>query len=203
MLVSPQLNWTSADANYSKEISKTNFFKKFILDYHKDAILFWKRYQIHHPFLLDNYPLDKRKGGIPYHRNFSKIGLGTEVAEIVSFVELLNVPTTGNLGNNKKQFFNLMNFKHLQWIDEICNNHSGKVIFIPRSVLRYMKTINKHDKLFDILNSGEQKNSLTYLYSHDQLKIIKSYHFSSASVHKELPLMRKVIDDILEKPTYK
>ena len=74
----------SSDANYSPEISNHSFFN-YILEYQKDSIAFWKKYGCHHPFLLPNYPFNKSTGGVPFHRNFSKVGLGPEYAEYICF----------------------------------------------------------------------------------------------------------------------
>ncbi len=82
------------DANYSEEISYHQFFE-YILEYHVDGVKFWKEYNVHHPFLLENYPFNKTGGGVPYHRNFSKLGYNSDYAEIFSFVELLDIPTIG------------------------------------------------------------------------------------------------------------
>ena len=82
------------DANYSEEISDTPFFER-ILEYHNDGVCFWQRYGVHHPFLLDEYPLNRTKGGVPYHRNFSKLELSADYADQISFVELLDIPTIG------------------------------------------------------------------------------------------------------------
>lgn len=85
------------DANYSPDNSSHHFFER-ILEYHADGVGFWRANGVHHPFLLPEYPFDRRKGGVRYHLNFSKLGFGTDHAEAISFVELLNVPTTGNTG---------------------------------------------------------------------------------------------------------
>jgi hypothetical protein len=51
------------DANYSPEISGHPFFKR-IIEYHEDGVAFWQRRGVHHPFLLDEYPFHKGKGGV-------------------------------------------------------------------------------------------------------------------------------------------
>lgn len=51
---------------------------------------FWKKYGVHHPFLLPTYPLKKNTGGVPYHRRFSWMKLSSDYAPHVSFIELLD-----------------------------------------------------------------------------------------------------------------
>ena len=105
----------SSDANYSEEISNHSFFK-LILEYHEDGITFWKKYGIHHPFLHATYPFKKNKGGVPFHKRFTSIGLTSDYAEYVCFLELLDIPTIGSMSKDKKLFLNLINISHLKQI---------------------------------------------------------------------------------------
>ena len=61
------------------------------MEYHEDGVAFWLRHGVHHPFLLPEYRGDGRR----YHRTFSRIGFTPRHAELVSFVELLHVPSVG------------------------------------------------------------------------------------------------------------
>lgn len=106
----------SSDANYSPEISDHDFFK-YILEYQQDGVSFWKKYGVHHPFLLDCYPFDKTKGGRPFHNNFRKLKLDTDYSEHISFVEILDIPTIGNKSENKTGFYQLVSEKHLKYLD--------------------------------------------------------------------------------------
>ena len=108
----------SSDANYSPEISNHDFFNH-ILEYQEDGVAFWKKYDVHHPFLLPNYPFSKSKSGVPFHRNFSKIGLTSNHAHHVSFIELLDIPTIGNKSDNKKLFWEYVSEDHLQFLDDL------------------------------------------------------------------------------------
>jgi hypothetical protein len=78
------------DANYNEDIECSLVFQS-VLEYHQDGIAFWQRHNVHHPFLLPQYAGDGRR----YHRNFARIGFTRQHASIVSFVELLHVPTVG------------------------------------------------------------------------------------------------------------
>jgi hypothetical protein len=82
------------DANYASNIESCEIFEK-IQEYHSDGVAFWQMHGVHHPFLLPEYSGDGRK----YHRNFARIGFTPNDAELISFVELLHVPTVGRNKN--------------------------------------------------------------------------------------------------------
>lgn len=71
------------DANYSADIFAYENMRDRILEYHQDGVEFWKRHDTHHPFLLDEYPLKKNRGGVPYHRKFQTMGLTAKHAEFI------------------------------------------------------------------------------------------------------------------------
>lgn len=135
----------SSDANYSPEISNHSFFK-YILEYQKDGIAFWNNYGCHHPFLLSDYPFDKRKDGVPFHRNFSKLDLqASQHAEHISFIELLCVPTIGNKAANMELFFDLLCQDHLKYINKLILSGGHKLFFVSKGVL---DDINKIKKIY-------------------------------------------------------
>jgi hypothetical protein len=136
------------DANYSPEISEHKEYFKKILDYHSDGVSFWKKTGKHHPFLLNDYPFDRRKGGVRYHLNFSKMGFGPEDAECFSFIELLNVPTIGNTGSNKELFFDMLDESHLRWLESLILRGDKKFVLINQTLA---KSISKISKRFGVL----------------------------------------------------
>jgi len=146
-----------SDANYSPAISNNDFFK-YILEYQKDGVAFWKKYKCHHPFLLPNYPtgkgFDKRKDGVPYHRNFRKLGLQPppKYAAHISFLELLDVPTIGNKSQNINQFDKMLSLKHLLYIDKLIKGGGKKLFYVSPGVLKDIKRIKNiysSNDLFD------------------------------------------------------
>ena len=56
------------DANYATNVEEQKIFSK-IIEYHEDAISFWQKYNLHHPFLLDGYKGD----GENIIKNFQKL----------------------------------------------------------------------------------------------------------------------------------
>ena len=146
----------SSDANYSPEISNHPFFNK-ILEYQADGVAFWEKQGCHHPFLLSSYPFSRSEAGVPFHRNFSKIGLTSEYAENVSFVELLDIPTIGNKSQNRNLFFQLVSAPHLKYLEDLMTGGGNKLIFVSKGVLKDIEKIKNNYPVFGWLdfNSGQ------------------------------------------------
>lgn len=172
----------SSDANYSPEISNHPFFK-YILEYQKDGISFWKKYGCHHPFLLPNYPFNKNTGGVPFHRNFSKIGLGGKYAENISFLELLDIPTIGNKSHNKKLFYELASRPHLEYIENLMLSDSNKLFFVSNGVLKDIEILRKKHSVFKWLDLPAQGQLSKEVKSN---KIQEIYHFSAWQIHGQV-----------------
>jgi hypothetical protein len=187
-----KLIFLSSDANYSAKIYNHQFFK-YILEYQEDGVAFWKKHGCHHPFLLDDYPFDKTRGGRPFHKNFSKLGLNIDHAPYVSFLELLDIPTIGNKSQNRNLFFSLINENHLKYIDNLICETNGKIFFVSSGVLKDMLSLKKEFNVFNWLNVSSPKN--TKLQKHVNGNLVKEiYHFSSSHIHTQIEEIRKLID---------
>ncbi|MBF0132659.1 MAG: hypothetical protein HQL75_08755 [Magnetococcales bacterium] len=186
------------DANYSEEITNKPFFAK-ILEYHDDGVSFWKKYEIHHPFLLDGYPLDRRRDGVLYHRNFAKMGLGSGFADKISFVELLNIPTTGITGKNVNKFFEMLDLHHLQELEDIFLNTGKKTVFVSLKVLEALERIHLDHGifkwLFPISNKPDMKDGPSVVYKNGDVVMVKTYNFSHGGVHKQLADIKRIIEE--------
>lgn len=125
------------DANYSAELFQHAEFTERIVEYHRDGVAFWKRHGVHHPFLLDEYPLKRNQGGVPYHRKFSKMGLTPDVADQISFIELLSVPTTGN--TSESRFWELFDVEHARRLDRLVDKGKRRLMLLPGSVISKMQ----------------------------------------------------------------
>jgi len=179
----------SSDANYSPKISDHNFFN-YILEYQKDGIAFWKKYGCHHPFLLPNYPFDKRKDGCKFHLNFSRIGLTAKHAEYISFLELLDIPTIGNKSQNKELFYNLVNQSHLEYIEKLMLGGGRKLFFI--SNIKDIIKIKKSYPIFQWLNvKPNRTNQISLIIKGNRIREI--YHFSSTQIHGQ---MKEILSEI-------
>jgi hypothetical protein len=182
----------SSDANYSPAISSHSFFEH-ILEYHEDGIAFWKRYGCHHPFMLPNYPFNRNKAGVPFHRNFSKLGLGPEYAEHICFLELLDVPTIGNKSEDRDQFYKLLSLRHLEYIESLIRGGGHKLFFVSNGVLKNLKKIKKSYPLFDWFDwaAGSER---VFMKSINGNEIKEIYHFSSFQIHSQIEEIKSEID---------
>ena len=123
------------DANYSCRISEDDFFRQ-ILSYHEDGVTFWEDpdRKCHHPFLLPDYPFPRTKDGVRYHRNFGSMNLSLMCAKHISFVELLDVPTTGNTAGGfrrlARQRLDAGLFQYIENLQKKLLKSGQKTIFI-------------------------------------------------------------------------
>jgi hypothetical protein len=184
----------SSDANYSPEISNHPFFE-YILEYQKDGVAFWKKHECHHPFLLPTYPFKRNKAGVPFHRNFSKLNLGPEYAEHISFLELLDVPTIGNKSEDRAEYYKLLksSFSHHEYLSRLITAGGHKMFFVSGGVLKDMLKINGYRTLFPWLSEkhGQDRWSTRAIQGN---AIKELYHFSSAQIHGQLTHIRTEID---------
>lgn len=118
------------DANYDPGLERSPSFRS-VLEYHQDGMAFWQRYGVHHPFLLPEYRGDGRR----YHRTFARIGFTPEHAGLVSFVELLHVPTVGR----SKLAPQDLDPAHLERISGAVLGGKAKHIFVSAGVVRLMR----------------------------------------------------------------
>ncbi|GAA3952558.1 hypothetical protein [Allohahella marinimesophila] len=189
----------SSDANYAPEISEPPFFN-YILEYHKDGAAFWMKYGKHHPFLLDQYPFKKTQGGRRFHKTFSKIGLDSRYAEQVSFIELLDIPTIGNKSKDRKLFDSYANLEHLKWIDQLYLKPANRLIFVSRGVLRDMVRLRRNTELFQWLPKSLPRDK--FETSANGNKVQEIYHFSSSHIHRQINLIKNMIDAWLAKSVH-
>ncbi len=174
----------SSDANYSPEISNHPFFEH-ILEYHADGVAFWKRHGCHHPFLLSNYPFKRNQGGVPFHRNFSKLGLGSEYAGHISFLELLDIPTIGNKSQGRTEYFELLSKEHLTYLARLITGGGHKLFFVSSGVLKDLRRIKRSYPLYSWLD-GEVGSGCRFTRSIQGNTIKEIYHFSSSQIHGQL-----------------
>ncbi len=155
------------DANYDENIENSSLFTK-ILEYHKDSITFWHENGVHHPFLLPQYTGDGRR----YHRNFARIGFTTQHAELVSFVELLHVPT---VGRNSLTLEDLSYF-HLKMINSAIFEGQAQHIFVSAGVLRLMRSSGAFPWL---PGRVELPGILPVIYRREHRTVYLHLHFSN------------------------
>jgi hypothetical protein len=153
------------DANYHPLIERNPVFSK-VLAYHADGVEFWRTHGVHHPFLLPEYSGD----GQFYHRSFARIGFSAQQAGLVSFVELLHVPTAGR---NKLDVDDLSE-AHLRALNAAILEGNALHVFLPAGVSRLMRSskafawlpespVARHGPL-DVLFRGNGKTVYSHLH---------------------------------------
>lgn len=155
------------DANYAVDIENSPIFDN-LLTYHDNGPAFWRSHGLHHPFLLPQYKGDGRR----YHRAFAKIGFQPRHADLVSFVELLHVPT---VGRNNLDVHDLC-AAHLRRLHEAIFAARAQFIFVSAGVQRLLRASG----LFSAL--GEVKRSfgaLKVLYEDDSRAVFLHLHLSN------------------------
>ena len=119
-----------------------------VTEYLSNGMSFWRKYNIHHPFLLADYKGDGKK----YHRSFSYLKIDSVLADKISFVELIGFPTTGMAKKSNKLFENYLlserNHEHLIHLDKILSA-KNKAIFIAWGLLKDFSLINNRTGLFE------------------------------------------------------
>ena len=155
------------DANYDAEIDQGPIFSK-IREYHDNGVSFWHKYGVHHPFLLPEYSGDGRF----YHRSFSRIGFSPKHAHLVSFIELLHLPTSGRSSLVPSD----LSAPHLEYLNRVVLDGSAQHIFIPNGVARLMRAT----KAFKWLPKAPQDNvgPLGVLFQDGRKTVYSHLHFS-------------------------
>jgi hypothetical protein len=155
------------DANYAEEIDAAASFAH-ILEYQHDGIAFWRRHRVHHPFLLPGYHGDGRR----YHLNFARIGFTPGDAQRVSFIELLDVPTTGR----SQLTVDDLAPPHLARIDALIRRGDRRRVFVSAGVLRLMA----ESKQFGWLRPRPRTSELLpVLHARGNTNVYLHLHFSN------------------------
>lgn len=169
------------DANYSTDISSAAEFFPYILEYQEDGIGFWMKYGVHHPFLLDEYPLKKNTGGVPFHKNFAKMRLPPSFANKISFIELIPYPTTGR--TKEAVFWELFDTDHAFRLDKLVFKGGRRLIIFSNSVTRKMQRAKKLHGAFQWL---PETFKLGVMKKINETLVFGAPHFSSAVTNQSL-----------------
>lgn len=163
------------DANYAAQIETQPIFPK-IMEYHKDGAAFWQKHGVHHPFLLPGYKGDGKR----YHGSFARIGFMPEHANLVSFTELLHVPT---VGRNKKIEAKDLDPSHLKQLNNAIINGKAKYVFISDGVARMMHS-SGHFPWLSLKPIG-MDGPLKIFHKRQGKTIYKHLHFSNYGKFEE------------------
>ena len=161
------------DANIDENIEHDKPFFDETLEYLRDGVKYWKSHEYHTPMLNLNY----RGNGVRYHKQFCKLGITSNYAEDICFLELLNFCTYGKSSGNPqfKEFLNgKSNQEHLERIRNLSN--MNKIICVSVGVrnyideLRLFNTKNEniivHTNFANAISNEELKNLGSRLRKH-------------------------------------
>lgn len=152
---------------------------------------FWRSTGRHHPFLLDAY---SGNGG-RYHQNFRLIGFTPAEASQVSFVELIEKPTTGT--KNKLTVEDLCQ-KHVDLLRRVSDEGDARYIFMPSAAIRLLKQRHEFrwlrgrplrtDGGLDVLREDVERGQIVY----------GMYHFSNygrydAKLKRQISKVREIV----------
>lgn len=189
------------DANYPDDLCNHPFFER-VKEYHRDGVAFWqkKEYRVHHPFLCNDFPFPKNKGGRPYHNRFTKLGLDWTYAQYISFIELRELPTRGVTGSiTKSDFISKLNLFHMQRLDRWISQSGRKLVFLPKTIMRDMLKFRKNDRnLFQFLNFSPHvhlnASGLPVIYADNDVLVLETCSFASTKIFGITSQMKTVID---------
>lgn len=138
----------SLDANWDINIENDSVYFNETLRYLSDGVKYWETEKIHTPLLKDNYNGD----GTRYHKQFKKLGLTSENAKDICFMELLNVCTFGSstTPEGKIEYAKLLqsaeNQSHLKRIALLANDKNKLIVLVGAKTKEYIQKL----KLFNI-----------------------------------------------------
>ena len=155
------------DANYAADIECSPIFAE-LLAYHEDGSAFWRRHGVHHPFLLTQYQGDGRR----YHRTFARIGFRPEHADLVSFIELLHLPTVGRSLLEPGDLAST----HLKALNKFIFEGGAKFIFISAGVARLMRSTGLFPKLGQPVPAS---SALRVMHQDADRTVFMHLHFSN------------------------
>jgi hypothetical protein len=160
------------DANYDPELSRRPYFSE-VLAYLDDGVRYWRERGFHHPFRHPDY----RGDGALYHRRFAAIGFQPRHADQVSFVELIDVPTSGRSALEVAD----LNRSHLSRLREWILDGQARFIFIPPGVARLMRRVEQFGWLPEVAIG--QLGALPILFQSDRKTVFSPFHFSCVGKH--------------------
>lgn len=155
------------DANYAADVEQSTIFPA-LRSYHEDGPTFWRKHGVHHPFLLPEYRGDGRR----YHRTFAKIGFRPEHADLVSFIELLHVPTVGRSALVRED----LDSSHLTWLEKVIFTGQARYVFLSAGVVRL---VNDTGQFRELERPSGWSGSLRTLYEDAARTIFLHLHFAN------------------------
>ncbi|GAB1366327.1 hypothetical protein MASR1M36_11980 [Candidatus Cloacimonadaceae bacterium] len=167
----------SLDANWDYDIEQSPVFPQ-VQEYLNDGVMFWEKYGIHHPMLLNGY----HGSGKKFHISFARLGLSPENAKHISFIELFGKPTYGGSGE-EPNFMNMVlqqDANYLNFLKHILTETSGKTFFVAKSVYKKLyeyQSILFGDGVLDVDPFDIDARAFAPVLEKNNM-IVPVYHFS-------------------------
>jgi hypothetical protein len=161
------------DANYPKNVETT---LPELFDYLNNGVQFWKDGDegVHHPFLLSRF---QGRSGKRYHKRFAEIRFKPVHAELVSFVELLHLPTEAG-----ELIVEDLSQEHLFFLRDVFDKGDAKYIFVCMGVTELLRQADRKWRTawFQWARQLPQEvdGELEVLRKQDGHTIYRMYHFS-------------------------
>ncbi len=133
------------DANFDASIDETlpierrHILSGEVFDYLDNCRDWLDRVEVHHPFRLPRFHGDGRR----YHDTIAEMGFTSRNASLVSFVELLKIPTTGR----SNLILTDLNLDYLSDLNNIFVNGEARYIFVSGKVTKLMRQSNRFPPL--------------------------------------------------------
>jgi hypothetical protein len=190
------------DANYAANVEDNAEFFNILLAYHGNGVAYWQNNENndHHPFLL---PMYREGAGYSYHKTIKGIDLPAETcATAISFVEMLNVPTTGSLNEDPGHVFDHLftgSHGHLQEIYNAIFDTDNKLVFMPDTVIRKLATTDLFSELDFDCTIPAAMLPVIYQDPDRNIRIYKALHPSvrfqrqREQLLAQLPIIRQLI----------
>lgn len=178
------------DANFNPNIDETlpierrHIISAEVFDYLDNCFNWWDRVEVHHPFRLPSYNGD----GSRYHETIAEIGFTSRNAGFVSFVELLNMPTTGR----SNLILADLSLDCLSDLNNIFVNGEARYIFVSGKVTKLMRQSNRFRPLLP--NPLPIDGDLKVLRNENGKIIYEMYH--PACWGWQLPKLKRQIAQI-------
>jgi hypothetical protein len=176
------------DANYAPDIEET---LPEIFSYLDSGVEFWRTKGVHHPFRLSHYWGSGKK----YHDKFAEIGFTPEHAELVSFVELLHVPTAGVSSLKEAD----LSMDHLDFLMSVVDSGTAKYVFLSSRV----SSILRQTKVFPWLcrTPSRMDGELAVLRERNGQIIYQMYHLSCFGwqlnvLNRQISQIRKIVESL-------
>jgi hypothetical protein len=178
------------EADFDPDIAKKPYFSE-IVAYLEDGVEYWKQRGYHHPFCRPGY----RGDGALYHKRFAEIGFTPDHADQVSFVELLDVPTSSRIDLKVDD----LKVAHLDRLRNWVLYGKAAYIFIPPGVAHLLLHTMRFAWLHEVPIPGYGPPPVLFHSNHKT--VFSPFHFSCVGKNcpkKDRDLQIRAIGELIK-----